>query len=282
METITKRNLLLNILNRFRSEGKVVGFVPTMGALHAGHIALVEKAKSENDIVVVSIFVNPTQFNNKNDLLHYPRTLERDEELLNNATCDFLFLPDVSEMYPNGVEEIMSPINLEGLDAVMEGAHRPGHFAGVIQIVKKLFDAVGTSKAYFGEKDFQQLAVIRKMVKEWKLPIEIVACPIVREADGLAMSSRNTRLKPEERKVASTISQTLFKAKELWKDHSVDELKKIVAELISSEKQLRLEYFEISDIQTLQAMKNGEKKNAVACIAVQLGDVRLIDNIVLG
>ncbi len=282
METVTKRLLLLNLLNQYRAGGKTIGFVPTMGALHLGHIALIEKAKSENQVVVCSIFVNPTQFNNKNDLVHYPRTLERDVELLNNATCDILFLPEVNEMYPNGVNEQIPPIQLDGLDKVMEGAHRPGHFAGVIQVVKKLFDCVGSCKAYFGEKDFQQLAVIRKMVSEWKLPVEIVPVPIVREMDGLAMSSRNTRLKPEERKIAPIISQALFKAKELWKDHSVDEIKKMVAELINSNSKLRLEYFEIADVQTLKTLKNGEKKNAVACIAVQLGDVRLIDNIVLG
>lgn len=282
METVTKRQLLLNLLDTYRSAGKSIGFVPTMGALHAGHIALVERAKRENQVVVASIFVNPTQFNNAKDLLHYPRTLESDAELLNNATCDLLFLPDVEEMYPNGFVEEKTDIELDGLDMVMEGAHRPGHFAGVIQVVKKLFDCVGTCRAYFGEKDFQQLAVIRKMVSEWKLPVEIVPCAIVREKDGLAMSSRNARLTAEERKIAPAISQALFKAKELWNDHSVDEIRKIVVELINSNPPLRLEYFEIADVQTLQTLKNGEKKNAVACIAVQLGEVRLIDNVVLG
>ncbi|HET6991784.1 MAG TPA: pantoate--beta-alanine ligase [Bacteroidia bacterium] len=281
METVTKRHLLLDTLNRLRSEGKSVGFVPTMGALHFGHIALVKRAESENDVVVTSIFVNPTQFNNPSDLLHYPRTIEKDKELLKNTSCDYLFLPEVSEMYPDGVEEKIPEINLGGLDTVMEGEHRPGHFAGVIQVVKKLFDCVGTCKAYFGEKDFQQLAVIRKMVKEWKLPVEIIPCPIVREKDGLAMSSRNTRLTEAERKIAPLISKSLFEAKALWKTHSADEVKKFVSEKINAEPAFRLEYFEIADADTLQKISPGQKSNAVGCIAVHLGAVRLIDNVLL-
>lgn len=269
-------------LNQHRLEGKSIGFVPTMGALHAGHIALVERARSENQLVVASIFVNPTQFNNPNDLIHYPRTIEKDMEMLSNAGCDFLFLPEVLEMYPNGVKEEIPAINLDGLHEVMEGAHRPGHFAGVIQVVKKLFDAVGPCKAYFGEKDFQQLAVIQKMVSEWKMPVEVIPCPIVREKDGLAMSSRNTRLTLGERKIAPEISKALFHAKEMWSKHSTEEIKKIITALINSRPEFRLEYFEIADTRTLKPLAGNEKKNAVACIAVHLGAVRLIDNIILG
>jgi pantoate--beta-alanine ligase len=281
MIAIKKRKPLLEMLDAFRAEGKTVGFVPTMGALHEGHIFLVKQARGQNDIVVASIFVNPTQFNNKNDLLHYPRTLEADSKMLEEAGCDFLFVPTVDEMYPDGVEEKIPPIDLAGLDTVMEGAHRPGHFAGVIQVVKKLFDAVGPCKAYFGEKDFQQLAVIRRMVKEWKMPQEIISCKIVREKDGLAMSSRNMRLTPEERKVAPVISKALFLAKENWKNKSISETKESVTAVINSEPMLKLEYFEIADATTLQPAKENQKQNVVACIAVHLGAVRLIDNVVL-
>ena len=281
METSIRRQALSELLNKARLSGKTIGFVPTMGALHKGHISLVERALKENQVVVASIFVNPTQFNNKNDLINYPRALESDSLLLKNSGCDILFLPDVLEMYPNGLQEPLQEINLGGLDRTMEGANRPGHFAGVIQVVKKLFDAVGICRAYFGEKDFQQLAIIRKMVKEWKLPVEIIGCPIVREPDGLAMSSRNVRLNPDERKIAPLISQALFKAKELWKEHSVDEIKKTVAAIIDSQKSLRLEYFEIADAENLQPVRERQKKNSVACIAVHLGNVRLIDNVVL-
>lgn len=273
---------MLSKLEHLRASGKSIGFVPTMGALHQGHIALVLKAKSENDIVVVSIFVNPTQFNNNNDLLHYPRTVESDKKLLENVACDVLFLPEVSEMYPNGLLESVPEIDLGGLDFVMEGAHRPGHFIGVIQVVKKLFDCIGICKAYFGEKDFQQLAVIRKMVKEWSVSVEIIACLIVREDDGLAMSSRNMRLTNEERKVATQISKALFHAKEMWSKCSLEEIKKNATTLINSNSEFKLEYFEIVDTISLKPLTNNEKKNAVACIAVHIGTVRLIDNIILG
>ena len=282
MIAIHERKQVLETLNALRSQGKSIGFVPTMGALHPGHIALVTRAKAENEIVVASIFVNPTQFNNQKDLVHYPRTLEKDTEMLEKAGCDFLFFPAVDEMYPDGVKEAVPPIDLDGLDTVMEGAHRPGHFAGVIQVVKKLFDAVGPCKAYFGEKDFQQLAVIKKMVKEWSMPVEIVPCPIVREADGLAMSSRNMRLTEEERKIAPVISKALFKAKESWNKNSIDETKELVTAIINSEPKLQLEYFEIADVTTLKPAGDDQKGNVVACIAVHLGAVRLIDNIVLG
>jgi pantoate--beta-alanine ligase len=282
VKTSTKRQELLQQLNGFRAEGKSIGFVPTMGALHKGHIALVQRALAENQVVVVSIFVNPTQFNNPDDLVNYPRTLDVDSHLLEQAGCNILFFPEINEMYPDGFVEPVHQINLGGLDKVMEGAHRPGHFAGVIQVVEKLFDAVGPCKAYFGEKDFQQLAVIRKMVKEWKLPVEIIGCPIVREEDGLAMSSRNVRLTLGERKIAPLISKSLFHAKEMWVNHSATEIREMIIKSIDKEKSMQLEYFEIADAETLQPAGTDQKKNVVACIAVHLGNVRLIDNVILG
>ncbi len=282
MKTVTRRHELQELLDRERATGKPVGFVPTMGALHEGHAALIRRASAENQVVVVSIFVNPTQFNNAADLAGYPRTLEKDSELLERSGCNILFFPEVAEMYPDGVQEAGPKLDLSGLDQVMEGAHRPGHFAGVIQVVKKLFDAVGPCKAYFGEKDFQQLAVIRKMVKLLGQPVEIVGCPIVREADGLAMSSRNMRLTPEERKVAPAISKALFSAKEAWPMLDADAIKALVAAEIAREPLLKLEYVEIADTETLQPVKAGQKTNAVLCVAVHLGKVRLIDNVVLG
>ncbi|CAN5478941.1 pantoate--beta-alanine ligase [soil metagenome] len=282
MLVINKRIFLLEHLNLNRSEGKTIGFVPTMGALHDGHVSLVKRAKMENDIAVASIFINPTQFNNPEDLKHYPRTLDEDKKMLMDAGCDILFFPETDEMYPQGLKETSKDLDLGGLENVMEGAHRPGHFMGVIQVVKKLFDAVGPCKSYFGEKDFQQLAVVRKMVKEWQLPIEIIGCPIVRENDGLAMSSRNTRLSIEERKIAPLISSALFQAKEMWRTNGVEEIKEKVSQIISAASQFRLEYFEISDAETLQPIRDNQKTNVVGCIAVQLGNVRLIDNIMLG
>ncbi len=281
MKTVTRRHELQELLDRERAAGKSVGFVPTMGALHEGHAALIRRASAENQLVVVSIFVNPTQFNNAADLAGYPRTLGKDSVLLEQSGCDILFFPEVSEMYPDGVQEVGPKIDLGGLDKPMEGAHRPGHFAGVIQVVQKLFDAVGPCKAYFGEKDFQQLAVIRKMVKMLGQPVEIIGCPIVREADGLAMSSRNMRLTPEERKAAPAISKALFKAKEAWPALDAAAVKALVAAEIAREPLMKLEYAEVADTETLQPVKPGQTTNAVLCVAVHLGNVRLIDNVVL-
>jgi pantoate--beta-alanine ligase len=205
-ETFTIAQLQEIILNHKKS-GKTIGFVPTMGALHAGHISLIEKARAENNIVVCSIFVNPTQFNDPNDLIKYPRTPELDKQLLINAGCDILFSPAVDEMYPVKDERVF---DFGGLDKVMEGAHRPGHFNGVAQIVSKLFNAVKPDKAYFGKKDFQQLAIIKYITKQLNLPIQIIPCETMREPDGLAMSSRNIRLNSEERKQALQLSKALF------------------------------------------------------------------------
>lgn len=265
-----------------RSKGRRVGFVPTMGALHQGHGQLVRQAKAENDVVAVSIFVNPTQFNDPKDLVNYPRTLEADAKLLEAEGCDVLFAPGVEEMYPNGLTEPPLPLSLNGLDQLMEGAHRPGHFMGVMQVVNKLFEAAGPCHAYFGQKDFQQLAIVRRMTAELQLPVTIVPCPIVREDDGLAMSSRNRRLLPHERAVAPLIYKALQLAQSLWGTHPPAEIESRAAEFLSLEPLFSLEYFQIVDADTLQPVAEGQKKNAVACIAARLGVIRLIDNAVLG
>lgn len=264
-------------LNALRSKGKTIGLVPTMGALHAGHASLVKRAVAENDVVVVSDFVNPTQFNDKNDLVKYPRTLDADCELLEKEGTTFVFAPSVEEIYP---EADTRQFSYAPLDEVMEGAFRPGHFNGVCQIVSKLFMIVEPDRAYFGEKDFQQLAIIREMVKQMGLKLQVVGCPIIREADGLAMSSRNARLSATEREFALNISQTLFKSRTFAVSHSVAETQRFVEDAIAASKGLRLEYFEIVDGNTLQMITNWEDTDyVVGCITVFCGDVRLIDNI---
>lgn len=261
----------------FVREEKNIGFVPTMGALHEGHISLVDRSVRENDVTVVSIFVNPTQFNDKNDLLKYPRTLSADCDILQKAGADIVFAPSSEEMYP---EPDTRQFSYPPLDTVMEGAFRPGHFNGVCQIVSKLFDAVKPTRAYFGEKDFQQLAIIRQMVRSMQLPVSIVGCPIVREPDGLAMSSRNTRLLPQERENALKISQTLLKSSTFAGSHTLNETKQFVERTIAESPGLRLEYFSVVDGNTLQEVENWDDSDyVVGCITVFCGEVRLIDNI---
>ena len=260
-----------------RKAGKKIGLVPTMGALHEGHASLVRRAVAENEIVVVSDFVNPTQFNDKNDLLKYPRTLEADCELLEKEGAAYVFAPSVEEVYP---EPDTRQFSYAPLDTVMEGKYRPGHFNGVCQIVSKLFMMVEPDKAYFGEKDFQQLAIIREMVKQMNFPLEIVGCPIVREADGLALSSRNARLSEEERRQALNISKTLFASKEYATSHTVEETLKFVEDSIAASEGLELEYFELVDGTTLQKISTWDETDyAVGCITDYCGEVRLIDNI---
>lgn len=258
--------------------GKSIGFVPTMGALHDGHKSLVAKAKAENDYCVVSIFVNPTQFNNKSDLEKYPRNIEKDASLLEEIGCDLIFTPNSDEIYSN--DEIGVPFQFDfgGLDQVMEGKFRPGHFNGVVQIVSKLFDFVQPDKSYFGEKDFQQLAIIHRMVNILNFKVEIIDCPIIRESDGLAMSSRNERLSAEERKKAVSISKVLFESRNFANQLSPVELTNWVIDKVNGHQGLEVEYFEIVDANTLQKVKNWSKP-AVGCITVYCGDVRLIDNI---
>ena len=264
-------------LTALRAQGKKVGLVPTMGALHVGHASLVKRSVSENGVTVVSVFVNPTQFNDKNDLAKYPRTLDADCRLLEDCGAAFAFAPSVEEMYP---QPDTREFSYAPLDTVIEGAFRPGHFNGVCQIVSKLFDAIQPDRAYFGEKDFQQLAIIREMVRQMNYKLEIVGCPIVREEDGLALSSRNKRLSAQERENALNISRTLFKSRTFATSHTVSETQKMVEEAIEAAPGLRLEYFEIVDGNTLQKVNSWEDAQyVVGCITVFCGEVRLIDNI---
>ncbi len=261
-----------------RSNGKTIGFVPTMGALHAGHIALVERSVSENEYNVVSIFVNPTQFNNAGDLEKYPRNIEADARLLEKAGCDLIFAPEIDDMYSESEQNNRFEFDFEGLDSVMEGKFRPGHFNGVVQIVSKLFTLVQPHKSYFGEKDFQQLAIIHLMTRKMGFGIEIIDCPIVRETSGLAMSSRNERLTPEQREIAAGISEVLFESQQLSAQSSPAKLQTWVENKIGLIEGFRLEYFEIVDAKTLQTANNWNSQT-VGCIAVFCGEVRLIDNI---
>jgi len=264
-------------LDDYKAAGQEIGLVPTMGALHEGHIKLVERCVHENSVCVVSIFVNPTQFNDPNDLKTYPRTPEHDTELLHKAGCKYVFMPSAEEMYP---EPDVRTFEFGPLETVMEGRFRPGHFNGVAQIVSKLFDAVMPDSAYFGEKDFQQLAIIRKMTRDLNYPIKIVPCPIVREKDGLAMSSRNRRLSSDEREKAPKIAELLFKSATFVDVKTISETHSFVCEGLESDPTFRLEYFEIVDGDTLQPIKNwDESRHIVGCIAVFCGPVRLIDNI---
>ena len=278
MKVVATKTELKNFLDAFRKEGKTIALVPTMGALHEGHASLVRRSVAENDVTVVSVFVNPTQFNDKNDLQNYPRTLDADCRLLESVGADIVFAPTVEEMYP---EEDTRIFSFAPLDTVMEGAFRPGHFNGVAQIVSKLFYAVEPDKAYFGEKDFQQLAIIREMVSQLALEVEIVGCPIVREHDGLAMSSRNTLLSADERERALTISRTLFESLEYAKTNSLSNTKAFVENVIKNTSGLQLEYYQIVDGNTLQEIAEWDDSDyAVGCIALFCGKVRLIDNIV--
>ena len=278
MKVVSTKVELAALLDICRKEGQSIALVPTMGALHEGHASLVRRSVAENDITVVSVFVNPTQFNDKNDLQNYPRTLDADCKLLDEVGADIVFAPSVDEMYP---EEDTRSFSFAPLDTVMEGACRPGHFNGVAQIVSKLFYAVEPHRAYFGEKDFQQLAIIREMVRQLALGVEIVGCPIVRESDGLAMSSRNTLLSKEERERALTISRTLFKSLEHAKANSLKETKEFVETVIKDTDGLELEYYQIVDGNTLQEIAEwGDSEYVVGCIALFCGKIRLIDNIV--
>lgn len=279
MEIINSVKELKDKLYIHKSQKRSVGLVPTMGALHKGHISLVKKCSKENDITVVSIFVNPTQFNDKNDLERYPRTLEADCELLENIKVDIVFAPSVEEIYP---EPDTRTFSYPPTDTVMEGKYRPGHFNGVCQIVSKLFDFVEPDKAYFGEKDFQQVAVIKAMVKDKKYSIEIIQCPIIRENDGLALSSRNALLTSQERLIAVNISKVLKNSIEYSLSHSLNETREWVINQINSTEGLKIEYYEIVDGETLNSIDKWEDSNyIVGCITVFCGStpIRLIDNI---
>lgn len=279
IEVIKTKAALDARLSEVRKEGKTVGLVPTMGALHAGHASLVERSVRENGFTVVSDFVNPTQFNDKNDLKHYPRTFEADCQLLERVGADCVFFPEVSEMYP---EPDTRHFSYPPIDTVMEGARRPGHFNGVCQIVSKLFYAVQPTRAYFGEKDFQQIAVVKAMVKDLGIPVQIVPCPIVRQSDGLALSSRNALLSDDERKLALNISQTLIKSLTYAKDHTVSETHDFVVNTLNAIDGLEVQYYEIVDGNSLQDVSSWDDSDyIVGCITVFCGHipVRLIDNI---
>lgn len=268
---------LRSFLASARAEGKRIGLVPTMGALHEGHASLVERSVAENGVTVVSVFVNPTQFNDKGDLERYPRTLEADCQLLERLGADCVFAPSVEEVYPEPDTRVF---DFTPLDKVMEGIYRPGHFNGVAQIVSKLFMYVEPDRAYFGEKDFQQLAIIREMVRQMDFKLEIVGCPIVREQDGLALSSRNALLTEEQRHTALAISKSLFASVEYAKEHTLAETKQMVEEAIAATEGLELEYYEVVDGDTLQPVSSwDDAAYIVGCITVYCGKVRLIDNI---
>lgn len=277
MKIVNSIQELKRYLAEERQHNKQIGFVPTMGALHNGHLSLVKRCVEENDVCVVSVFVNPTQFNDKNDLATYPRTLDKDCALLEPTGCDYVFAPTEAEMYP---EPDTRTFDFGTVSAVMEGARRPGHFNGVAQIVSKLFYAVEPDNAYFGEKDFQQIAVIRAMVKQLNIPVKINACPILREDDGLALSSRNVRLTPEQRQKAPLIARTLKESTNFAAGKSVQEVIDYVVNTINADPVMRVEYYEIVDGNTMESIKNwSDTDYAVGCITVYCGEVRLIDNI---
>ena len=277
MKTVTSVKALREVLSAVDSTG--IGLVPTMGALHAGHRSLVERARRENATVVVSVFVNPTQFNDKNDLRNYPRTPEADCALLEAAGADVVFMPSVEEMYP--VPDLRQ-YDFGRIDKVMEGATRPGHFNGVAQVVSKLFAMVQPARAYFGEKDFQQIAVIREMVRQLRIPVEIIPCPIVRGEDGLALSSRNTLLDTDHRTAAPYIYKVLKAAVEKSHQTTPDQLAAWVTAQVESNPLLKVIYFQVVDAATMQQVRTWEESPAIqGCIAVQAGDIRLIDNIKL-
>lgn len=277
MKIVNSIKELRGYLAEEKQNNKRIGLVPTMGALHDGHLSLVKRCVEENAVCVVSVFVNPTQFNDQHDLETYPRTLDKDCALLETAGCDYVFAPSVEEMYP---EPDTRTFDFGTVSQVMEGARRPGHFNGVAQIVSKLFYAVEPDNAYFGEKDFQQIAVIRAMVKQLNIPVTINACPILREADGLALSSRNTRLTPEQRQKAPLIARTLKESTTFAAGKSVRETIDYVVNTINSDPVMRVEYYEIVDGNTLESIQNwSDTDYPVGCITVYCGEVRLIDNI---
>ncbi len=264
-------------LKSLRQEKGSLGFIPTMGALHDGHLSLIRQSVSDNQFTAVSIFVNPTQFNEKHDFDQYPRNLKKDLEFIASLPIDLVFVPGASEIYPEPDTRVF---DFGDLDKTMEGLHRPGHFNGVAQVVSKLFDIIHPDRGYFGEKDFQQLAIIRTMVRQLDIPVEIIGCPTIREADGLAMSSRNKLLTPDQRIAATSISKALFQARDLAGKLPVDKLQEKIKNLLSDHPLVKVEYFTIVDRENLQPVRDwSEAGSKIACIAVHIGTVRLIDNI---
>ena len=281
MDSIYSIQKMRSLVHEERRKNHSIGFVPTMGALHEGHLSLVKKAKEENDICVVSVFVNPLQFNNKEDFNKYPVQFEKDIELLKNSGCDFLFMPEVAEFYPS---EPKLSIQMGLLDTILEGLHRPGHFSGVAVVVSKLFNVIHPDKAYFGQKDLQQVAVINQLVRELNFPIEIISCPIMREANGLAMSSRNMRLSEQGKVLAANLYKALCQMEKQIKsgETNVEIIQQSGLQLLTSFPEIRVEYLEVVNGETLESVKdlNSISKTAI-CIAAFVEGVRLIDNLVI-
>ena len=278
MRIVKTINELISLVNELKADNKTIGFVPTMGALHEGHLTLVRQCVAENEVCIVSVFVNPTQFNNKADLEKYPRNVEKDAQLLEEAGCAYVFAPSAEEMYSTDELEKTFEFDFGGMDRLMEGKFRPGHFNGVVQVVSKLFKLVQPDKAYFGKKDFQQLAIIHRMVRLMHFQVEIIDCPIVREASGLAMSSRNERLSAAERDTAANIYRILNESRNLTDKMSPGELTQWVTDEVNNAGGLSVEYFDIADRETLITIDRWQPES-IGCIAVFCGEVRLIDNI---
>lgn len=274
MQVCHKIDELLSCVDTFKGEGKTIGLLPTMGALHEGHLSLAKRAKEENDVLICSVFVNPIQFNNKEDLEKYPRDLEADVALLDSIGCDVVFAPSAEEVY---AEEPTEKYSFGALEQVLEGPQRPGHFNGVATIVHKLFKWARPDRAYFGEKDYQQIAIVKDLVRQFSIPVQIVECPIYRDADGLATSSRNRRLSAKARKIAPKIHEILLKSATLAKDMSYSQIKSYVEGEFAMRKDFELEYFEVVDAKTLQPIRRPSENGAVGCVAVWLDGVRLID-----
>jgi pantoate--beta-alanine ligase len=277
MLVIRKIKEIEEIITLQKQKGCTIGFVPTMGALHKGHISLIAYSKQQTGFTVCSIFVNPNQFNNQSDLAHYPRTPDADIAMLEAAGCDVLYMPEVNDVYP---EKDTRVFNFGYLDTILEGAHRPGHFNGVGQVVSILLEGVKPDKAFFGSKDYQQVMVVKELVRQLHLPVEIVPCPVLREPDGLAMSSRNTRLSAEERQTAALIPEIMQQARHIALDKGMAAAKSYVAERVSKVAMMKLDYYEICDAETLKPLtelKEGAK--AISLIALFVGNIRLIDNL---
>lgn len=280
MDIFDNSDYLKEEIDFLKEDGKTIGFVPTMGALHDGHLSLVRKSKAECDYTVASIFVNPTQFDNAEDLSKYPRFMESDIRQLTKENADLLFAPSESEIYPDAIaRQAIPPVKLGALEKVMEGARRPGHFRGVVQVVHRLFDIVKPDVAYFGEKDYQQLAVIRTMVQQLELPIRIVGCPTRREQDGLAMSSRNMRLNKKERKDAAVLYRALQFVRNHWQKYSVGQLTDEAIRMIEANGTVKVEYLQLADGATLQQIESMDDAKHIRCfVAARINNVRLIDN----
>lgn len=278
LEIFNNKQTVHSYLEKLRSQGKSIGFVPTMGALHNGHLSLIEQAKIRTDIVVCSIFVNPTQFNDKKDLENYPRPIEDDIKKLQDAQCDVLFIPEVGEMYTNNEQW---SIDLDSLDNILEGEIRPGHYQGVTQIVNKLFDIVDPDFAFFGQKDYQQFMVISHMVNKLLLRVNLVLCPIIREKDGLAMSSRNIYLSPADRQNSLALFKSLTLFQDLYKNKDIDQLKTEITSFLNAAPGIELEYFEIFNAKSFQPASSKHVGSVIALVASKVGSIRIIDNMII-